>query len=51
MVDPPLRTLLVDDHPMIRAGGRQLLLHAFTTALVGEAGSARESLAAVMNER
>lgn len=48
--DPPLRILLVDDHPMMRAGVRQLLQHAFITAVVGEAGSARETLAAVMNE-
>lgn len=47
----PLRILLVDDHPMMRAGVRQLLLRAFAEAVVGEAGSARETLGAVMNER
>ena len=49
--DAPLRILLVDDHPMMRSGVRQLVLNAFTTAVVGEAGSAREAMGAVLNER
>ncbi|MBL9210700.1 MAG: response regulator transcription factor [Opitutaceae bacterium] len=47
--DVPPRILLVDDHPMMRAGVRQLLLRDFPTAEIGEAGSARETLGAVHN--
>ena len=49
--DAPLRILLVDDHPMMRSGVRQLVLNAFTAAVVGEVGSAREAMGAVLNER
>lgn len=49
--DPPLRLLLVDDHPMMRAGVRQLVRNAFPAAVVGEAGSAREMMGTVLSER
>lgn len=47
-VAPSPRILLIDDHPMMRAGVRQLLEHFFTAVVIGEAGSAREAVAAVV---
>lgn len=38
------RILLVDDHPIVRQGIRQVLTHAFDPATVGEAASAEEGL-------
>lgn len=39
---PPLRIALVDDHPIVRAGFRQLLELEPSWEVAGEAGSARE---------
>ncbi len=41
------RILLVDDHPIVRHGIRQVLSGAFHPALVGEAASAEEGLSEV----
>ena len=38
------RILLVDDHPIVRQGIRQVLTSAFHPALVGEAANAEEGL-------
>jgi DNA-binding NarL/FixJ family response regulator len=38
------RILLVDDHPLVRQGIKQVLTGAFEPALVGEAASAEEGL-------
>lgn len=42
-----MRVLLVDDHPVVRAGVRQFLTWSLRGAEVDEAGSAREALAKV----
>lgn len=44
---PPLRIVLVDDHPIVRTGFRQLLDMESDLAVTAEAGSAKE-LAALM---
>ena len=44
---PKTRVLLVDDHTLVRAGIRKLLVALSTVEVVGEAGSGREALAAV----
>jgi two-component system invasion response regulator UvrY len=41
------RILLVDDHPVVRQGIRQILSGALSPAVVGEAGTAEEGLAEV----
>lgn len=41
----PLTMLLVDDHPLVRAGLRAVLKFHFAHAKIGEAGSAPEALA------
>ena len=41
------RILLVDDHPLVRQGIRQVLTGAFHPALVGEAANAEEGLSEV----
>jgi two-component system invasion response regulator UvrY len=41
------RILLVDDHPVVRQGIKQVLSGAFQPALVGEAANAEEGLAEV----
>ena len=41
------RILLVDDHPVVRHGIRQILLSALSPAVVGEAGTAEEGLAEI----
>src|SRR5688500_347928 len=41
------RILLVDDHPVVRQGLRQVLAGAFRPALVGEAANAEEGLTEV----
>ena len=40
-----LRVILVDDHPVVRCGLRQLLTDAFAGAVVHEVGSGREAIA------
>jgi DNA-binding NarL/FixJ family response regulator len=42
-----IRILLIDDHPIVRRGLRQVLLDAFRFATVGEASDAAEALARV----
>jgi DNA-binding NarL/FixJ family response regulator len=41
------RILLVDDHPVVRQGIKQVLTGAFNPALVGEAANAEEGLSEV----
>ena len=50
---PPVhpRILLVDDHPMMRAGVSQLLRQSIPGVVIEEAESARQALAAVMAGR
>ena len=43
------RILLVDDHPIVRQGIKQVLVGAFQPALVGEAANAEEGLSEVRN--
>jgi two-component system invasion response regulator UvrY len=43
------RILLVDDHPIVRQGIKQVLAGAFDPALVGEAANAEEGLSEVRN--
>jgi DNA-binding NarL/FixJ family response regulator len=43
------RILLVDDHPVVRQGIKQVLSGAFHPALVGEAANAEEGLSEVRN--
>ena len=43
------RILLVDDHPIVRQGIKQVLAGAFDHALVGEAANAEEGLSEVRN--
>jgi two-component system, NarL family, invasion response regulator UvrY len=40
-----LRVMLVDDHPIVRRGLRDLLADAFAGAIISEVGSGREALA------
>jgi DNA-binding NarL/FixJ family response regulator len=47
--NPSSRVLLIDDHPMLRAGVKQLLEHSIPGVSIGEAGSAREAVAAVVS--
>jgi DNA-binding NarL/FixJ family response regulator len=42
-----LRVMLVDDHPIVRRGLRDLLADAFAGAVIVEVGSGREALAAL----
>src|SRR4029434_11295946 len=42
-----LRVMLVDDHPIVRRGLRDLLADAFTGAIIYEVGSGREAIAAL----
>jgi DNA-binding NarL/FixJ family response regulator len=41
------RILLVDDHPLVRQGIRQVLTAAFHSAVVGEASNAEEGMAEI----
>lgn len=43
------RILLVDDHPVVRQGIRQILAGAFTPAVVGEAATAEEGMSELRN--
>jgi two-component system, NarL family, response regulator DevR len=45
---PPVRLLLIDDSPLIRAGLRAVLEDQPAVTIVGEAGTAAEGLAAVV---
>lgn len=47
----PIRLLIVDDSPLIRAGLRAVLEAHEEVAIVGEAGTAVEGLAAVMHHK
>lgn len=42
---PALRIMLVDDHPIVRRGLREILAEAFEQAVIHEVGSAHEALA------
>ena len=42
-----LRVMLVDDHPIVRRGLRDLLADAFAGAIISEVGSGQEALAAL----
>jgi DNA-binding NarL/FixJ family response regulator len=44
-----LRVLLVDDHPVVRRGLRQLLTDAFAGAVVHEVGSGREAVTTLLS--
>lgn len=48
---PPIRLLIVDDSPLIRAGLRSVLEDHPGVTIVGEAGTAAEGVAAVMEHR
>ena len=43
----PLRIMLVDDHPIVRRGLRDILVDAFAGAAIHEVGSGRDALALV----
>jgi len=45
-----MRILLVDDHPMVLAGIRQMVLRAFPEARIGEVNDARQALESVIKE-
>lgn len=47
----PIRLLIVDDSPLIRAGLRAVLEDRAEVAIVGEAGTAAEGVAAVMQHK
>ena len=42
-----LRVMLVDDHPIVRRGLRDILADAFAGAIIHEVGSGREALASL----
>src|SRR6185503_11194730 len=42
-----LHVMLVDDHPIVRRGLRDLLADAFAGAIISEVGSGRDALAAL----
>ncbi len=48
---PPIRLVMIDDSPLIRAGLRAVLESYPGVAIVGEAGTAGEGLAAVMQHK
>lgn len=48
---PPIRLVLIDDSPLIRAGLRTVLEGHATVTIVGEAGTAAEGLAAVVQHK
>ena len=45
-----LRIMLVDDHPIVRRGVRDILAEAFSTALIEEVGSGGEALSLAQRE-
>ena len=46
-----LRILLVDDHPVVRRGLRDILVDAFEGAVIHEVGSGREAVGLVRSEQ
>lgn len=50
-MDQPVRVLIVDDHAVVRAGIRSLLVREPDIEPVGEAGSAREAILEARNLR
>jgi DNA-binding NarL/FixJ family response regulator len=44
-----LRVILVDDHPIVRRGLRDILVDAFPGAIIHEVGSGREALASLQS--
>ena len=48
---PTLRILLVDDHPVVRRGLRDILVDAFEGAVIHEVGSGREAVGLVRSEQ
>ncbi len=48
---PPIRLVLIDDSPLIRAGLRAVLEGQKAVAIVGEAGTAVEGLATVVRQK
>ena len=47
----PLRLMLVDDHPIVRRGVRDILLGAFPTAVIGEVSSGGSALMLLGDDR
>ena len=45
-----LRVMLVDDHPIVRRGLRELLADAFAGAIIVEVGSGRDAIAALHSD-
>jgi two-component system invasion response regulator UvrY len=50
-VAPPLRLMLVDDHPIVRRGVRDILLGAFPSAVIGEVSSGGSALTLLGDDR
>ena len=51
MTGGALRILIADDHPLIRAGFKDVLLHELKTAFLGEAQDSEEALRLIRKER
>jgi len=49
-LDPSIRVLIVDDHPIVRYGLRELLASEHDITVVGEASDGREMLEAVQDD-
>jgi two-component system invasion response regulator UvrY len=46
-----LRVMLVDDHPIVRRGVRNILVEAFPTSAVEEVGTGSEAISKIRNHR